>query len=265
LTHGSRDRIAPFVRLGTLLALVLLLASPAVAENAPLPFLNTIELKPIKGAPKDRFEVRLYHKDPAVLASYLATERSYAITENKEYVAVTSDRYSYPRKTGQIAIKPSFVNDYDLDVFQRIREQVIGTYGAVPSDASLVEFVNKYIEKKNYTRGFDIASQVVGTKEGDCTEHAVLLVSLMRMFKIPAKVVFGLKLLKLGDDYGAYTHAWVEYLQKGKWKAADATLAIAVDRTYIPVGTLENEGMDFVMDLVPVLQMMPYRIEASGI
>lgn len=247
----------------TLFVVVLLLASPAAAGDNPPPFLSVIELKPI--CPGDRFEVRLFHKEPGILASYLATERSYLIIENKDYLAITSDRYSFPRKTGGIEIKSSFINDYDQEMFQRIRKEITAAYGAAPGDADLVEFVNKYIEKKSYTRGFDVASRVVEKREGDCTEHAVLLVSLMRMFKIPAKMVFGIKMFKFEDGYGAFGHAWVEYIHKGKWKAADPTLATAVDRSYVPFGVLENEDMDFTMDLASLLQKMPYRVEASGI
>ncbi len=256
------DRLS-FIK--TLFVVVLLLAAPAAAGDNSLPFLSAIELKPIKGAPKDRFEVRLFHKDAGNLASCLRTVRSYTVIETKEYLAVTSDGYSFPKKTAGIETEPTFLHDYDVEVFQQIRKKIIAAYGPRPGHADLIEFVNKYIEKKNYTRGFDVASRVVERKEGDCTEHAVLLVSLMRMFNIPAKMVFGIKMFRTGDNYGAFGHAWVEYLQKGNWKAADPTLAIAVDRTYIPVGTFENEGMDFSMDLVSLLQRMPYRVEASGL
>jgi hypothetical protein len=251
-----------FIRL---FAIVLLLASSAGAGENPSPFLSDIELKRIEGAPKGRFEIRLFHKDPGILASYLASERSYTVIRSKEYVTITSERYSFPRKTGGNGRKPSFVVDYSLEVFQPIRKEIVAAYGVRPGDADLVEFVNRYIEKKSYTRGFDVASRVVERREGDCTEHAVLLVSLMRMFKIPAKMVMGIKMIGVGDGYVAVGHAWVEYIHEGKWRAADPTLAIPVDQTYIPVGALENEEMDFGMDLISLLQKLPYRIEASGI
>ncbi|OGW38917.1 MAG: hypothetical protein A2010_14470 [Nitrospirae bacterium GWD2_57_9] len=262
---NSRGTVERSALATTLFAFVLLFASPAAAAEEPLLFLSDIELKRIEGAPEGRFEIRLYHRDNGLLASYLGTERSYAISENKEYVAITSDRYSFPRRTSGVPGKPSFINDYNLEAFQRIRKEVIAAYGAKPGDKDLVEFVNRYIEKKNYTRGFDVASRVVERREGDCTEHAVLLVSLMRMFTIPAKLVMGIKMIRVGEGYGAFGHAWVEYLQKGKWKAADPTLAMEVDRSYVPVGALENEEMDFTLDLASLLQKMPYRVEAAGL
>lgn len=246
-----------------LCAVVLLFALPAGAGDDL--FLSSIQITRIEGVPEGRFEIRLYQRDSGKLASYLGTERSYAIRESKEYVAITSDRYSFPRGTGGTGTAPTFINDYDLEAFRRIRKEIVAAYGAKPAGSSLVEFVNKYIEKKNYTRGFDAASQVVERKEGDCTEHAVLLVSLMRMFRIPAQVVLGLKLMKAGEEYCAFGHAWVEYRHKGKWMAADPTLAVDVDRSYVPLGVLENEEMDFAMDLAALLQKIPYRVEAAGL
>jgi transglutaminase-like putative cysteine protease len=247
----------------TLFAVVLLLPSIAAAEgNRPL-FLGAIEITPIQTAPGSRFEARLYHKDISILASYLRTERSYRVVEEKQYLALTSDRYSFPRKIAA-GIKPSFVHDYNLGVFQRLRRDITEKYGASPAEADLIEYVNQYIDKKNYTRGFDVASRIAERKEGDCTEHAVLLVSLLRMFNVPATMVMGIKMFKTDTGHAAFAHAWVEYLHDGTWRAADPTLAMEVDRSYIPVGALENEDVDFAMDLVPVLQKLPVRIEISG-
>lgn len=251
----------------TLLTIALLLAAPAHAGDNPSPFLGDIELKRIEGAPEGRFEIRLYHKDTGSLASYLTKERSYAVSEHKEYAAITSRRYSFPRKTGGVDMAPSFIIDYNLEVFQQLRKEIIAAHGAGPGGENLAAYVNRYIENKNYTRGFDVASRVAERKEGDCTEHAALLVSLMRMFKIPAKMAFGIKIFtgREGEGYGAFGHAWVEYLDNGKWKAADPTLGMDVDHTYIPLGVLKNEEMDYSMDLVALIQRQPYRVEEAGI
>jgi hypothetical protein len=247
----------------TAFVIVLLLSAPASAGDGQSLFLSSIATAPIAGAPEGRFEIRLFHKEGGKLASYLARERSYAVIEEKEYVAITSRGYSFPRKAAG-SIAPSFVNNFDRSVFAKLKQEITGRYGQRPAPAGLVEYVNKYIEKKDYRRGFDVASQVAETREGDCTEHAILLVSLMRMFRIPAKMVLGIKMFKEGDQYLSFGHAWVEYIHEGKWKAADPALAAEVDGSYIPVGVLEDEGLNYAMDLILVLQKMPHRIEISG-
>lgn len=57
----------------------------------------------------------------------------------------------------------------------------------------------------------------------------------------------------------------VEYIYNGVWRAADPTLLTKVDYTYIPLGVLENEGLDFKMGLLSIMERYPYRIEVSGL
>ncbi len=247
----------------TVLVIAFLLATQAPAGDAGLSFLSSIELAPIPGAAGGRYEIRLFHRDSGELASYLAGKRSYAVARGNGYLSVTSRGYSFPRKAAG-SIQPSFVNNFDHPAFMKLRREITLKYGERPSAAHLIEYVNAYIEKKDYRRGFDVASQVAETREGDCTEHAILLVSLMRMFKIPAKTVLGIKMFGNAAPYRAFGHAWVEYIDQGAWKAADPTLAADVDESYLPVGTLEDEGLNFSMDLVSVIQRMPSRIEISG-
>ncbi len=226
-------------------------------------FLGAIDITPISSTPEGRFEIRLYHKNGEDLTSYLSRNRSYTAVTVNGYIAVTSRGYSFPRKSGNDT-QPSFVHNFNHEVFAKLRQKIITTYGQQPDASDLVSFVNGYIEKKDYRRGFDVASQVAETREGDCTEHATLLVSLMRMFKIPSKMVLGIKMFRDGGHYLAFGHAWVEYVDHGTWRAADPTLASEVDGSYLPTGTLEDEGLNFSLDLISILQRLPYRIEISG-
>lgn len=52
----------------------------------------------------------------------------------------------------------------------------------------LRQVVYNYIQKKNLSMGFASASQTVRSKEGDCTEHSVLLAALLRTSGIPSRV-----------------------------------------------------------------------------
>ena len=51
--------------------------------------------------------------------------------------------------------------------------------------------VHHYIDDKSLGVGFASASEVCATREGDCSEHAVLLVALLRAAGIPSRAVSG--------------------------------------------------------------------------
>jgi len=52
--------------------------------------------------------------------------------------------------------------------------------------------VHAWITDSNYKVGFASAAEVLESRQGDCTEHAVLLAALARAKKIPARVAMGL-------------------------------------------------------------------------
>jgi hypothetical protein len=62
------------------------------------------------------------------------------------------------------------------------------------------------------------ALDVLATRRGDCTEHALLATALLRAAGIPARVAVG-----LAHSEGAFGyHAWVEYWHDG-WRTMDPT------------------------------------------
>lgn len=90
---------------------------------------------------------------------------------------------------------------------------------------SLEKWVNKAISNKNYNTGMASATEVMETKQGDCSEHAVLLASLCRSIGIPAQVVAGIVYMPIpGSEKGSFVyHMWTEVFV-GKWIQLDATM-----------------------------------------
>jgi transglutaminase-like putative cysteine protease len=87
------------------------------------------------------------------------------------------------------------------------------------------KFVYNYIQKKSYGIPLISASDILQSRSGDCTEHSVLAVSLLRALKIPARALFGLVYEK---KYQAQKnififHMWVEAYYQKKWNLIDAT------------------------------------------
>jgi transglutaminase-like putative cysteine protease len=91
------------------------------------------------------------------------------------------------------------------------------------------------------------ALDVLSTRRGDCNEHAVLAVALLRAAGVPARMAAG-----LAYQQGAfYYHAWVEYWQNG-WRTMDPTWGqLPADLGHI---RLVAGGVQRQLDLVEVFQ-----------
>jgi len=94
-----------------------------------------------------------------------------------------------------------------------------GTGAAIdPARAICLErLVHGYIEHKSLAYGFAGLKEVLDRKTGDCTEHALLLVALLRRIAVPSRVAYGLIL----TEAGFIGHAWVEMFAAGKWHWLD--------------------------------------------
>lgn len=88
------------------------------------------------------------------------------------------------------------------------------------------DFVRSYIFGKNLSVGYASALEVATTRQGDCTEHALLLTGIARALGIPARVVTGLAYVpRFGKRTHAFVpHAWMEAHIDGRWQGFDAAL-----------------------------------------
>ena len=80
-------------------------------------------------------------------------------------------------------------------------------------------FVFEWITEKDYTVGFASALEVARTPRGDCTEHGVLAVALLRRLGVPARGVTGWVAL----DRTLGLHFWVEVRLGDRWIPVDPT------------------------------------------
>ena len=75
----------------------------------------------------------------------------------------------------------------------------------------------------NYDVGFATAAEILKNREGDCSEHTVIMVALCRAVGIPARAAVG---IMYADGFFAY-HMWPE-VYTGRWINLDAKW-LAVD------------------------------------
>lgn len=133
-------------------------------------------------------------------------------------------------------------------------------------------FVHRYVRSKSLDVGFATASEVARTRQGDCTEHAVLLAAMLRADGIPSRVASGLIFVDefAGADrifaYHMWTQALIESEAGWRWVDLDATLpdSVAFDATHLTLATTtfaDNEPGNSLVGLVPLLGRLEIRVD----
>jgi hypothetical protein len=158
----------------------------------------------------------------------------------------------------------SFIVDYDSEEVTAVREAAKRELGAHPAMGDLAEFVSRYIVYKNLLRPYDPASVVARRKEGDCSEHAVLLAALGRSFGFATRVVHGIVILDNGQQIMAEAHAWVEWANRSGWQPADAAVPARFGPAYVPLQLLKDESPAYGRHLLlsMPLEIGPLVVEA---
>ena len=198
---------------------------------------------------------RIAHDDPGLLHSQLK-ERIRTTARSHEDVTFSLNGYpvaALPRP-GRKQLDPSFLVDYLQPQIQALKARIEERYGPRPSPDELEQFVFDHIEKKNLAHGFDVASIVAGSRSGDCTEHAVLLAALLRLYDYPARIIIGV-FISLQDPVSGYGHAWAEYHGEAGWTGIDGTrIDTAVGAHYIPLGVIEDESAAYRLAVLGTLR-----------
>jgi transglutaminase-like putative cysteine protease len=218
-------------------------ALPGAAEATP-PFLGAVELDaPARpGAPPWQVTFSLSGVRREMLSELEARYGEVAFDGERARVAVR--RYpALPDAPAAGDRESGFWVDPEEPAIARLRPEVVAVAGERPRARDLADFVAAYITDKDLSRRFDPASVVARRRQGDCTEHAVLLAALCRLFGLPARVVTGFVVLTAGEGAPhAAAHAWVEVFEGGRWALADATELWEAAPVHLPIWTLRGSG-----------------------
>jgi len=128
----------------------------------------------------------------------------------------------------------------------------------------LRRYVTDIIQDKNLNIGFATASEVCRKREGDCTEHAVLLAALGRARGIPSRIVVGLAYVEnfahRKNIFGF--HMWTQFRIGGKWVDFDAALResdCSPARIALATSSLSHSGVGdiafAIMDIITGLEI----------
>jgi hypothetical protein len=185
----------------------------------------------------------------------------------------------------------SVIADSDDPFIERLTERALREAGLgliESSDAERAEalrrFVFSYIAGKNLDSGYASASEVARVRSGDCTEHTVLLVAMLREAGIPARGADGLIFADaLGndafDDEGADAHRgafgfhmWAQALiesDDGKrlWLDLDAAWDEPMDAMRIALATsdlADGDGLASGLTIARLIGNLSIRVDELG-
>ena len=137
-----------------------------------------------------------------------------------------------------------------------------GAADAPPVQAqAIVRFVSNYISDKSLDVGFASASEVCRTREGDCSEHAILVAALLRANKIPSRVVSGIVYVPefLGKESVFGYHMWTQGLienQHGVNEWIDLDAAYPMNALHIALETSSLSDDDSINSMVAVARVL---------
>lgn len=141
-------------------------------------------------------------------------------------------------------LEPTAMAQSDNPDIRSLAREIVGDEkDAMKAAELIIAAVFHGIAKEAGVRGSATATEVLRNGAGDCTEHAVLVVALMRAAGIPARVVDGIVLAANEDGSGvAGYHAWAE-IWLGQWVGVDATVGeVGTSARYLNFG-VDEPGM----------------------
>lgn len=215
----------------------------ALAPNDPAELLAETFIRPSEPLRADakRAVYRLRFKDGAAESAKLPTLPDTAL----QRVESEGDRAARVTVAAASAVKPDdlkpeplsdaerkrylaasgMVNYEDPEVARLAKEAAGDEKDPAKLAVKLTRFVGAYVQTKDFSVGFASASEVARSREGDCSEHGVLLAALGRAHDIPTRVVTGLVYADfLGGGRPIFAgHLWTQFHIDGRWVDLDAT------------------------------------------
>lgn len=143
----------------------------------------------------------------------------------------------------------------------RIRRLAAQAVGQAKSEAdkavALERFVHGYMRQVTFSQAFGTAADVAESRQGDCTEFAVLLAALARAAGIPSRVAVGLVYTEAAGEPGFAFHMWDELYVQGAWIPYDATLGLGgIGGGHLKLGDSHLAAGDALASFLPVVQVM---------
>lgn len=165
------------------------------------------------------------------------------------------------------------VNSDDAEI-KKLAARGAGDAQGKPARAEAMRrFVHEYIRSKDLGVGFATASEVARSREGDCSEHGVLLAAMLRADGIPSRVACGLIYADAFAGsrnifgYHMWTQALLEVNGKPTWVDLDGTLGddTPTDATHIALAVSslgDGEAQNALIALASIIGRLRISVES---
>ncbi|HUU82493.1 MAG TPA: transglutaminase-like domain-containing protein [Phycisphaerae bacterium] len=189
------------------------------------------------------------------------------VVTRQDHKALQSARLSEPSADLAPYLEPNiWINSDDPEVIAMAKTAAGDAKTPYQIADRLRCYVTEVIEEKNLNIGFASASEVCRNKEGDCSEHGVLLAALGRVHRIPSRVVIGLVYVPwfagTADTFGF--HMWTQFHLGGQWVDFDAAQRESdCNPTHIAVATssLKDSSLaDMAFGLIKIIGRLEIEV-----
>ncbi len=244
--------------MGTTLQLVASTEQYALSDNQPSDFFTQgFTQSPVISIEQKKKGLVYQVLRQAESAKFITTAEQTVQTTNNDaelsviVTPITDARGVYPYQGQDPNILPYLEADRwaqsdDAQLITLASKVVAGSQTSAQAAKMLEIFVRGYISEKNLSVGYASALEVLASKEGDCTEHAVLLVAMLKAVGIPARVATGLAYAEsFADKENVFVpHAWAQAYIGKQWVSYDAALN-GFDSTHITLGVGNADPLNF--------------------
>jgi len=198
-----------------------LLLSTTIRVNRPLPQPNRTR--------RVRYRVQLENADPSHVFASGQSQRITPLDPHTAEIEVRAVRPGPSDSVPQRSEPPtdedrranSLVQSDDPRIVALARQAAGSRTDPWEVAVALEKFTHDYVTGRNFSKAFSTAVEVAESREGACTQHAVLLAALARARGIPARVAIGLVYTE--STPGFAFHAWNEVWIADRWIPLDAT------------------------------------------
>jgi len=191
------------------------------------------------------YRVQLEGSDPAAVFVTGPTQKVKSVDANTVEITVYAVRPDQPGNLDASADPPTADDSESNNWIQSDNPKIAALAKEAAGDETdpwrtavkLEQFVHSYIKEKDFSQAFATAAEVADTREGDCTEHAMLLAALCRARGIPARVAIGLVYMPSSQAFGY--HMWTEVYFDNKSLSPESPLRAPRQRS----GEGQGEGI----------------------
>jgi hypothetical protein len=191
--------------------------------------------------------------------------------DDKSVRVIVDQSPSEKKVNEEIDLKPFLSASVYLDTDDLLIQKLAKKEkGKTPLETAekLTKFVFRYMTNKNYGVGFATASEVARNKEGDCTEHSMLLAALGRVLGIPTRVATGLVYADEfeGKKHVLVYHMWTQFYMDGEWVNFDAALGLVkcpADRITFTVDSMDEDIIDSVIPVIELINNLKVTVQPA--